>query len=332
MRCRWRRRQLGAGTLNAAFLKFFSLKANADTVALIGVPELDLRVDVLEVRVNQGSYVPGAWPVAPGLFPPPVIDFATSFPTGTYATGDPNNLTDPEDPTSAPRTDGYRVQTGTSAGLYQALYFDDGVVGASADRVLLRVSDFVYVSGGFSFNKGGVEYVDVQTNLNSTQSLSVLGALQTSGSRDNADGSTVLGASEDGSMIFNLPIQTIEMGLSNVDVFVGYSTEVSEDLNGDLIFNDGSDALHPLLNETADDKDYNRDGDKDDTALSEDLSGDGAFGTYSVLAYAAQESGELTEEGLGAAGAIGLLLDEASLGMLLGRRCRCRRRLWARGR
>ncbi len=202
---------LGTGTLNTAFLKFFSLRASANTVALIGVPALDLRADELEVRVNQGSFVPAVWPVAPGLFPPPVIDFLTSFPTGTHSVGDPDN---------GDRTDGFRVRTGTSASAYQGLYYNDPVVGASADRVLLRISDFVYVSGGFSFNKGGVEHVDVRTNLNSTQSNSVLGPLK--GTNPENTGTT-LGAAADGSMIFNLPVQTIEVGLSNVDVFVGYT-------------------------------------------------------------------------------------------------------------
>jgi hypothetical protein len=46
-------------------------------------------------------------------------------------------------------------------------------------------------------------------------------------------GGTSLARTDDGLMIWNLPIQTIELGLSNVDVFVGYTTEVSEDLNVD---------------------------------------------------------------------------------------------------
>ena len=244
---------LGGGSLNTAFLKFFSLRANAATVALIGIDDLDLRAEQLEVRVNHGSFVPAVWPVLPGLFPPPVIDFETSFPTGTYTTGDP---------TQSGRTDGYRVATGTSAGLYQGLYFNGAIVGASSDRVMLRVSDFVYVSGSFSFNKGGVLYVDVKTNLTSELADPVLGSLMTSGSHTNSG--TTLAATEDGSIIFNLPIQTIELGLANVDVFVGYTDSAS-----------------------------------------------------AVLATAAAD-GELTEAELSAADAIGLLLDEANLAMLLG--------------
>jgi hypothetical protein len=77
--------------LNAAFLKFFALKGDAATVALIGVPELDLRVDVLQVRVNNGSFVPGPWPTLPGLLPPPVIDYVQSYPDDTHEEGDPRS-------------------------------------------------------------------------------------------------------------------------------------------------------------------------------------------------------------------------------------------------
>ena len=188
-----------------------------------------------------------------GLYPPPVIDFETSFPTGTHAVGDTEAL-------NLGRTDGYRVATNTS-GAFKGLYFDDAVVGASADRVLLRVSDFVYISGGFSFNKGGVEYVDVKTNLNSAQSTTVLGLLK---GTNTGNTGTTLGASSDGSMIFNLPVQTIEVGMSNVDVFVGYTDPTSN-----------------------------------------------------VLETAAKATGELTEANLLAAKAIGLFLDEASMGMLI---------------
>ena len=126
-------------------------------MALLGVPELDLRIDELEVRVNQGSYVPGpgAWPSTPGLFPPPVIDFISSYPDDSFKyVDDDNDGSTPRVFDADSEADGYHVRANT-AGDTVALQFDEGVVGASADRVLLRISDFVYVSGGFSFNKGG---------------------------------------------------------------------------------------------------------------------------------------------------------------------------------
>jgi hypothetical protein len=137
----------GAGTLNTAFLKFTALQADASLVELLGVPGLDLSVTNLQVRVNQGSFVPAMWPALPNVTPPPVIDFKRSF---------PDNSWDPSDPDGDSDADGYRVQTNTS-GAFKALLFEQPVVGASADRVLLRISDFVYVSGGFSFNKGPVQ-------------------------------------------------------------------------------------------------------------------------------------------------------------------------------
>ena len=243
---------VGAGTLNTAFLKFFALQADASLIELLGVPGLNLAVNNLQVRVNQGSFVPGVWPVTPGLYPPPVIDFKLSF---------PDNAWDPSNPDGDALADGYRVQTDTS-GSFKALLFEQSVVGASADRVLLRVSDFVYVSGGFSFNKGGVEHVDVKTNLSELQAAAVLGTLM--GTNTGNTGNT-LGASADGSMIYNLPIQTIEIGLSNVDVFVGYTDPASN-----------------------------------------------------VLATAAKTTGELTEANLLAAKAVGLFVDEANLGMVIG--------------
>ena len=246
---------LGTGTLNAAFLKFFALKVDALTVALLGVPELDLRADNLQVRVNQGSFVPGAWPVAPGLFPPPVIDFRQSFPDDSWDASNPDSDSD---------ADGYQVQTSTTNSAPVVLLFEQPVVGASADRVLLRVSDFVYVSGSFSFNKGPVREVDVRTNLNQTQALPVLGALMAAGASETDPGAGTIAAKGDGSMIWNLPVQTIDLGLSEVDVFVGYTDPES-----------------------------------------------------SVLASAAA-NGELTEQELEDAGAIGLFLDEVSLGMVLG--------------
>ncbi len=243
---------LGAGTLNAAFLKFFALKVDASTVALLGVPELDLRADNLQVRVNQGSYVTGPWPSTPGLLPPPVIDFVQSFPDDSWAGADGDS-----------DADGYQVQTSTTNSAPVKLLFDQPVVGASADRVLLRVSDFVYVSGSFSFNKGPVRNVDVRTNLNQVQAGPVLGALMLPGAASETDPGS-LAAKSDGSIIWNLPVQTVEVGLSNVDVFVGYTDRSSN-----------------------------------------------------VLETAARTTGELTEANLDAAGAIGVFLDEASLGMLL---------------
>ena len=193
--------------LNAALLKFFGLKIDAGNVALLGVPELWLSANNLQVRVNQGSFVPAAWPSIPGVGIPPVVDFAQSF-----------------------GTDGYRVQTDTT-GSFVALLWDQPTIGASADRVLLRISDFVYVSGGFSFNKGPVQKVDVRTGLTSALPT-VFGSIP-----ESADdpGDESLAVSPDKAWIWNLPVETIELGLQNVDVFVGYTTSLdAAAADGDL--------------------------------------------------------------------------------------------------
>ena len=60
--------------------------------------------------------------------------------------------------------------------------------------------------------------------------------------------------------------------LKRVDVYLG-----NEDLNGDGVFNNGSDANHPLLSEVADEVDYNHDGDTLNSGISEDLNADGLW-------------------------------------------------------
>ena len=202
----------GALGLNGALLKFFALKVDAANVVLLGVPELWLSANNLEVRVNQGSFTPGVWPG--GLTgPPPVVDFVLSFGSG-----------------------GYSVPTG---GAPVPIDYTGPVVGASADNVLFRVSDFVYVSGGFSFDKGATQYVDVQTNLGvltTIQKDALFGNMQVSGTDP---GGTTLARSDDGSIIWNLPVQTIDFGLHAVSVFVGYTDSLdAAALDGNLTRSD----------------------------------------------------------------------------------------------
>ena len=109
---------------------------------------------------------------------------------------------------------------------FKALLFDQPLIGASADKVLLRIADFVYVSGGFSFNKGPVHEVDVLTHLTQAQAAGVLGSLMLPPNATGEDpGAGTTAATADGSIIWNLPVQTIEVGLTGVDVFVGYAPD-----------------------------------------------------------------------------------------------------------
>ena len=190
--------------LQEANLSFFSLKADASIIALLGIPDFTFTTTNLEVRVNsgKGTFAPDL--ITPGTTPsPPVVDFVSSFGSG-----------------------GYQVQTDT-AGLHPvALTYASPVIGASADNVLLQISDFVYVSGGFNFNKGPINYVDVQTHLPTLEAQTLLAQLPVYATDP---GGTTLGRTSSGSEIWNLPVSTIEVGFSNVNVFVGYSTGLTND-------------------------------------------------------------------------------------------------------
>ncbi len=190
----------GALGLNSARLRFTAANITADNIALVGVPEIELSATNAQLRLNQGTYS-GGWPV--GQLVKPAVDFAHSFPGAA-----------PTDP------DGYLVQTDTS-GLHPVLIaWDQPLIGASADNILLRISDFVYVTGSFSFNQGPVKKVDVKTGLTQIQALPVIGALGVSATKPT-DGS--LKRTSDGSVIWNLPVQTLEFGIGGADVFVGYA-------------------------------------------------------------------------------------------------------------
>ena len=87
--------------------------------------------------------------------------------------------------------------------------------------MLLRVSEFVYVSGGFSFRPGGTEFVDVRTGLTSlgsaTGASSGVNSITTVRSladeqalSEGEPGFEQLARSGDGDWIFNLPVRTVE--------------------------------------------------------------------------------------------------------------------------
>ena len=98
--------------------------------------------------------------------------------------------------------------------------FNDAVTFEVGGTLGLVVFDFVYVSGEFHFTEGAVEKVDVHTGLSSIQAATTLLGVSTASS-DPSDGS--LAQSSDGSLLWNLPVATMDFGLSGVDVFVGYA-------------------------------------------------------------------------------------------------------------
>ena len=93
-----------APALTAAKLKFFALSVDADNVGLVGVPEIALSANNLQVRLNQGSF-DSTWPGIAGVNAPPVVDFALSFPDDSW---------DPTNPDTDTLPDGYLVQVSTT--------------------------------------------------------------------------------------------------------------------------------------------------------------------------------------------------------------------------
>ena len=212
---------VAAAAVSVAEMSFFSLKADAGNVALVGIPDLTLSSTDLEVRVNQGSAA-GAW-VGDLYGADPVVNYQDSFPS----------------------TNGLQIPTDTT-GAHPPVTLDytDTDIGASADQVLLEISQFVYVSGGFSFDKGPGTTVDVDTGLNSLTGLA-LSTMDTYGDAATAAGR--LGVTGDYSTIWNLPVDTIQIGLHDVYVFAGYTntpidTSTGEFTHSDLV-NDGAIGL-----------------------------------------------------------------------------------------
>ena len=204
--------------LTAANLSFFALKAEADEMVLLGVPEIEFDIEGARVEVNHGSFVPVVWPGTPGVTPPPVIDFTLSFPDD----GDTTDLDG--DP------DGYRVATNTS-GDFVALLFDGPLIGGGAERVTIRISEFVYLTGSIYFEKGPV--IDaplVGGVLGDAQAvLEALGI---------PDAGAYIGTS-------NKQLQLLTIGALDVHAFVGLNGpywvdangngQIDRDVNGDIV-------------------------------------------------------------------------------------------------
>lgn len=99
---------------------FFALKATAEQVALVGVPEIELSAEQFSIEVNGGGDV-----LASLLFPP-AVDF-TSLPGGYL-----------------------EVATG---GASVRIDSDDAIISA-AGIATLRISEFIYLSGHVAFEQG----------------------------------------------------------------------------------------------------------------------------------------------------------------------------------
>src|SRR5207253_1655154 len=125
----------------AVKMKFMAVEVSADHLGTVGIDQFSLQFRDVAVEVNQGK----PWSAAAGA-PMPVIDWAASFPA----------------------TDGFPVVTGGDPILID--FEGDPLVGFSADKTLLRISDAVHVSGSFAFRAGPIEHVDVATGIDGTPS------------------------------------------------------------------------------------------------------------------------------------------------------------------
>ncbi|MBV8599246.1 MAG: hypothetical protein JO017_10525, partial [Actinobacteria bacterium] len=176
--------------LYASGMKFTALRTTGDSVGLVGIPDITLSATNFEVDYNDGS-AGSLWPGTP------TADFVSTFGAG--------GLLVPDD------------TSGDTIGLN----FSGGVVGASADNVLLRLGGFVYVSGSFAFTRGNEQWVDVASGIaGAVAATEFVGVSE----YDTDPGGHTLGHNADGSMIWNLPVDTINIGIGNASVFVGYST------------------------------------------------------------------------------------------------------------
>ena len=161
---------------------FYSLKATADDFEFVGWDEIILSAEQIEINLNNG--VP--WPGGLGT---PVVDFASSYPAG------------------------FEVSTG---GDPVSIYFGGRKIGFSSERITVQLSQFVYITGSFAFEKGPAASVHIATGLPS-DALDILESLL------NAATGTNLGTQikNYGTVIEDVHVSTFQIGASNVHAFVG---------------------------------------------------------------------------------------------------------------
>ena len=191
---------------NAALnvLKFIGLKVTADSAGLVGFEDvLELTIRTVTVEVNMGTVLVPSAPAA-------VIDWQLSYPD----------------------TGGYEAPTGDPLNPVLIDFRGTPVIAVSAQRVLLQISDFIHISGAFSFRFGEVEIVDVATGLSATAGATVP-ALNTITTLDDTDAGPASGLARktDYSMIWNLRVNTIKIGAEDVSIFVGLATGLGSTWN-----------------------------------------------------------------------------------------------------
>ena len=173
---------------------FTALKIHADEAGFSdGDPDqvvLELVAKMVDVELNLGGpIVEGAGP----LFGNATIDFVASFPNAD------------------PDRDGYRVQTGTTTPAVYLDFVSERIL-ASVKYGRVAISEFVYVTGSFAFEKGSVQTVDVYGGLTGPALDAALSALGISLPDE-------VGIPATGAPTAELSFMTI--GASNVHAFIG---------------------------------------------------------------------------------------------------------------
>ena len=112
--------------------------------------------------------------------------------------------------------DGYAIPTSTTNDDPMVIDVRGPVIGVSAGRVSLSVSGFVHISGGFSFVKGEILTVDIDSNAGAAFAPLIPGILTTpvtpGGIYKSVDG-----------RLYDVPVSTIQIGIRDASVFVGYN-------------------------------------------------------------------------------------------------------------
>ncbi|GAA1929006.1 hypothetical protein [Nocardioides marmoribigeumensis] len=205
--------------------RFWALKASIGVLVPVGLPsEFVLRFEGVELTVNRGGPITGAPKSAAW------INWTKTFPGDAGA----DTVVPP----------GLRVATAPDEAIY--LDFEDPIIGISATRVVLAISDFIYLSGGFAFEQGARHDVDLDTGslgsgLTSPggQLANAINGLGGAQATDPEDGST--GATANATTIWNVPISTTTFGIADGSIFVGYNPNLQG--TSGTSFNTGSDTI-----------------------------------------------------------------------------------------
>ena len=117
--------------------------------------------------------------------------------------------------TTRVRRPGRRSRTGPGQdAVTQYIDVEDPIIGISAERVQLVISDFFTVRGSFSFVQGGLETVTVETSLPAASEAAFASAV-----------GGVTGLTYDDGTITGIGVTTTLIGIGNAAVFAGYNPD-----------------------------------------------------------------------------------------------------------